>query len=67
VALQERLAWWQEVFETPCVAFAGASDEVHVLALAGADFVALGDWIWADPAASVRAAAEALRLPETAA
>jgi thiamine-phosphate pyrophosphorylase len=67
VALQERLAWWQEVFETPCVAFAGAPEEVHALALAGADFVALGDWVWADPAENVRAARDALRLPEAAA
>ena len=65
-ALQERVAWWQEVFETPCVAYAAASDEVHALAVAGADFVALGAWAWADAAALIRAAADALRLPETA-
>jgi thiamine-phosphate pyrophosphorylase len=65
-ALEERLSWWQEVFETPCVAFAGAADEVRALVLAGADFAALGEWAWSDPAANVRAAAEALRLPEPA-
>jgi thiamine-phosphate pyrophosphorylase len=66
-ALEERVAWWQEVFETPCVAYAAALDEVHTLALAGADFVALGEWAWVDAAGSGRAAATALRLPETAA
>jgi thiamine-phosphate pyrophosphorylase len=65
-AIEERVAWWQEVFETPCVAYAAAPEEVHALAVAGADFVALGEWAWADPAASVRAAAEGLRLPEAA-
>jgi thiamine-phosphate pyrophosphorylase len=65
-AIEERVAWWQEVFETPCVAFAGALEEVHALALAGADFVALGEWAWTDAATTIRAAADALRLPETA-
>jgi hypothetical protein len=34
---------------------------------AGADFVALGDWLWRDPRACVAEAAAHLRLPETAA
>ena len=45
-------------------------EEIAPLVKAGADFVALGDWLWRDPAAIaaaiVRAAAE-LRLPESAA
>lgn len=65
-AVEERVAWWQDVFEIPCVAYAAALDEVHPLALAGADFVALGEWLWADAANGVRAAADALHLPETA-
>jgi len=69
-AIEERVAWWAEVFEAPCVAYAGSLDEVAPLAKAGADFVALGDWLWHDPqavaAAIVRAAGE-LRLPESAA
>ena len=65
-ALEERVAWGQEVFETPCVAYAAAPDDVRALALAGADFVALGEWAWAD-VATIRAAADALRLPEPAA
>lgn len=62
--IEERVAWWAEVFEAPCVAYAGSLDEVAPLVAAGADFVALGDWIWSDAAANVAAAALALRLPE---
>ena len=39
-AIVERVAWWAEVFETPCVGFAATLDEVEPLAAAGADFVA---------------------------
>ena len=67
-AIEERVAWWAEVFEAPCVGFAGALSEVAPLAGAGADFVALGDWLWRDsPASIVADAARALRAPETAA
>jgi thiamine-phosphate pyrophosphorylase len=56
VSLTERVAWWAEVFETPCVAFAQTVEVAGTLADAGADFVALGDAIWAasSPAAAVR-------------
>jgi thiamine-phosphate pyrophosphorylase len=65
-AIVERVTWWAEVFEPPCVGFAGAADEVTPLAKAGADFVALGDWIWAasSPTAVVSAAAGALAAME---
>ena len=33
----------------PCVGYAASHDEVAPLAQAGADFVALGDWIWTHP------------------
>ena len=48
-AIEERVAWWAEVFEAPCVGFAASIDEVAPLVKAGADFVALGDWVWRDP------------------
>ena len=48
-AILERVAWWAEVFEAPCVAFAAGIEEVAPLVRAGADFIALGDWIWRDP------------------
>ncbi len=52
----ERTAWWAEIFETPCVAFAGALDAVAPLTAAGADFVALGDAIWQAPSAAAAVA-----------
>jgi thiamine-phosphate pyrophosphorylase len=65
----ERVTWWAEVFEVPCVGFAGNCDEIAPLVAAGADFVAAGDWIFDDargPAAAVADAAQRLTLAETA-
>jgi thiamine-phosphate pyrophosphorylase len=65
-AIEERVAWWAEVFEAPCVAFAASIDEIAPLVKAGADFIALGDWLWRDPqaaAATVARAAEQMRIP----
>jgi len=62
-ALEERVKWWAELFELPCIGYAAAPGEVRPLAQAGADFVALGDWIWTQPqgaAATVTAAAQSL-------
>lgn len=61
-ATLERVRWWAEIFETPCVACAASLDEVGPLAAAGADFVALGDAIWkaASAAEAVRAAMQSL-------
>ena len=56
----ERVEWWAEIFQTPCVAFAEALDGAEALAAAGADFVALGDAIWRAPSAEA-AMAEATR------
>jgi len=69
-AIEERVAWWAELFEAPCVGYAGAPVEVASLAAAGADFVALGDWLWQDETkitALLAQASEHLRLPEPAA
>jgi thiamine-phosphate pyrophosphorylase len=60
-AIIERINWWAEVFQIPCVGFAASLDEVEPLAAAGADFVAIGPAIWQDAggaAAAVRAAAQ---------
>ena len=57
----ERVAWWAEIFETPCVAFAGALGAATPLTAAGADFVALADAVWlASSAAAAVAEAQAL-------
>lgn len=69
-AVEERVSWWAEVFEAPCVGYAAAASEVEPLVKAGADFIALGDWIWADPqtvSAKIADAARFLVVPETAA
>lgn len=47
-AVVERLAWWAELFQPPCIGYAAEKDEVRPLAEAGADFVAVGDWIWTE-------------------
>jgi thiamine-phosphate pyrophosphorylase len=49
------------LFEIPCVAYAAGKDDVTPLLRTGADFIALGDWIWSAPegAAKVIAAAGA--------
>lgn len=59
----DRVSWWAEVFQVPCVAYAARLDEVAPLAHAGADFIALGDFVFSDPAriaANVTAAAQQL-------
>ncbi|HME83549.1 MAG TPA: thiamine phosphate synthase [Roseiarcus sp.] len=45
-SLAERVSWWAEIFETPCVAYADAISATSELARAGADFVALDEAIW---------------------
>jgi thiamine-phosphate pyrophosphorylase len=44
----ERIGWWAELFEVPCVGFAAHPSEIGPLCEAGADFVAVGDDIWND-------------------
>jgi thiamine-phosphate pyrophosphorylase len=55
----ERVSWWSEVFEIPCVAYATSMEEVAEFAAAGADFVAVGDFVFADPRGLAAALAEA--------
>ncbi len=58
-AIIERVAWWAEVFEIPCVGYAASLDEIGALARAGADFVAAGDCIWDAPRGAAAALGEA--------
>jgi thiamine-phosphate pyrophosphorylase len=51
-AILERVSWWAELFELPCVAYAATLEEAHDLATAGADFILVGDFIWSDPRGS---------------
>lgn len=53
----ELLAWWQSIFEIPCVAIGGITPaNCGPLVSAGADFLAVSSAVWTgDPAANVRA------------
>jgi thiamine-phosphate pyrophosphorylase len=69
-AILERVGWWAQVFEIPCVGFAASLDEVEALAQAGADFVAVGDFVFADErgcAAALADVARRLAVAETVA
>ncbi|MDA9436499.1 thiamine phosphate synthase [Bradyrhizobium sp. CCBAU 51627] len=48
-AIAERLDWWAELFEPPCAGFATSFEEAYDFAASGADFVLVGDLVWADP------------------
>lgn len=66
-AVVERVEWWAEVFEIPCVGYAAARDEIGVLAGAGADFVAVGAFAFDDPrglGAAMKDAQALLAIPE---
>jgi thiamine-phosphate pyrophosphorylase len=57
-AIAERLQWWAELFEPPCVGFAASREEAGEFAAAGADFVLVGDVIWGDPRGAAAALAD---------
>lgn len=58
-AVEERVAWWAELFQPPCIGYAASADQIRPLAQAGADFVALGEWIWSEEAGAERILAAA--------
>jgi thiamine-phosphate pyrophosphorylase len=58
-AVEERVAWWAELFRPPCIGYACHADQIRPLAQAGADFVALGEWIWNEPSGAERVLAVA--------
>src|ERR1700680_245552 len=58
-AIAERLEWWAELFEPPCVGFATSREEAYEFAAAGADLVLVGDFIWNDTRGAAAALAEA--------
>jgi thiamine-phosphate pyrophosphorylase len=69
-AIAERLQWWAELFEPPCIGFAASPEEAFEFAAAGADFVMVGDVVWADPrgaAAALKDAEQAIRQAHAAA
>ncbi|NVN88247.1 MAG: thiamine phosphate synthase [Rhodopseudomonas sp.] len=58
-AIADRLQWWAELFEPPCAGYAVSCEEAFEFAAAGADFVLVGDFIWADPRGAAAALADA--------
>jgi len=55
-AIAERLQWWAELFEPPCVGYATSREDVDAFVLAGADFILADDLVWSDsrgPAAAL--------------
>ena len=48
-AIAERLNWWAELFEPPCVGYAATLEEAREFASAGADFVLVSELVWDDP------------------
>ncbi|WP_398481568.1 thiamine phosphate synthase [Tardiphaga sp.] len=57
-AIAERVEWWAELFEPPCVAYAATLAEAEQFAAAGADFVLVGDLVWNDQRGAATALAE---------
>ena len=57
-AVTERLDWWAELFEPPCIGYATTGEEAYVFARAGADFVLVGDAVWADARGAAATLAE---------
>ena len=47
-AVIERASWWAEIFETPCIAYAPDAESVPALVETGAEFLALGAWLFAE-------------------
>ena len=58
----ERLDWWSQIFEVPCIGYAAKIEDVGALCAAGADFVALGDAVWSDARGPAVAVAQAESL-----
>lgn len=63
-AIAERLAWWAELFEPPCVGYAESLDEAEAFAAAGADFIMVGDVVWSDARGPQAALADVVKRVE---
>lgn len=57
-AIADRLAWWTELFEPPCVAHAATLGETQLFVASGADFVLADDLVWNDPRGAATALAD---------
>jgi thiamine-phosphate pyrophosphorylase len=57
-AVAERLDWWAELFEPPCIGYAASRDEAYEFARAGADFILVADAVWSDSRGPIAALAD---------
>jgi thiamine-phosphate pyrophosphorylase len=58
----ERVKWWADIFNVPCVAYAHELSEIADLCNAGADFIALGACLWSSSKSPDHAARDALDI-----
>jgi thiamine-phosphate pyrophosphorylase len=68
-AIAERLGWWAELFEPPCVGYAATRKEATDFVAAGADFILVDDLVWNDargPAAALTELGAAIKAAYTA-
>lgn len=66
-SVADRAAWWAEIFETPCIAYAPSLDAIPALVATRAEFIALSDAVWTHeggPAKGVAAAVERIGTAE---
>ena len=61
----DRVSWWAEIFNVPCVAYAASLQDVATLTRAGADFISLREAVWNDPRGPAAAVAEAMTMIAT--
>jgi thiamine-phosphate pyrophosphorylase len=55
-SLNERVTWWTELFQLPCVAYAARTEEIEYFARARTDFIGLGsELVWDAPDGPVAA------------
>jgi thiamine-phosphate pyrophosphorylase len=65
-ATLERLEWFAQVFQIPCVGYAPTLEDVPAVVATGAEFVGLGDALWKHaegPAAAIARAEPLLKRP----
>lgn len=56
--VREQTAWWAEIFEVPCVAYAPTMAALEELAATGVDFIAVDDLVWKYPTGTGAAVAD---------
>ena len=59
-AVVERAAWWAEIFQTPCIAYAPTLEAVSDLVRTRAEFIGVGEAVWSHPDGPAAAVAAAL-------